>query len=196
MQAAGVALESMAEVAEGLTVDVARMRREHRGDGRGGVCGKGDMKLARGWARGGVPCGEESMRKTGSPPELPGLREPEEYLGSAETFSTPSVGWEGIAMPFAEFAGMPDLLPAGGRGGEAGAGAGAFAGRGPWDVGSADARVVAAFSACCGWICGAWGVGCAGGRLHMAMLGEDVLAVADAAGYARAFCIAGCRSAE
>ena len=29
---------------------------------------------------------EESIRKTGSPPDLPGLREPENYLGSAEAF--------------------------------------------------------------------------------------------------------------
>jgi hypothetical protein len=29
---------------------------------------------------------EESVRKSGSPPDLPGLREPADYLGSAETF--------------------------------------------------------------------------------------------------------------
>jgi hypothetical protein len=29
---------------------------------------------------------EEAVRQTGSPPELPGLCEPEDYLGSAEAF--------------------------------------------------------------------------------------------------------------
>jgi hypothetical protein len=29
---------------------------------------------------------EESLQKTGSPPELPGLQSPESYLGSAEAF--------------------------------------------------------------------------------------------------------------
>ena len=29
---------------------------------------------------------EESFRQTASPPDLPGLREPEDYLGSAEVF--------------------------------------------------------------------------------------------------------------
>jgi hypothetical protein len=29
---------------------------------------------------------QETVRKTGSPPDLPGLRVPEDYLGSAEAF--------------------------------------------------------------------------------------------------------------
>jgi hypothetical protein len=29
---------------------------------------------------------QESVERTGSPPELPGLRDPEDYLGSAESF--------------------------------------------------------------------------------------------------------------
>jgi len=29
---------------------------------------------------------EETVRKTGSPPDLPGLQTPEDYLGSAEAF--------------------------------------------------------------------------------------------------------------
>ena len=29
---------------------------------------------------------EETVRRTGSPPDLPGLRIPEDYLGSAEAF--------------------------------------------------------------------------------------------------------------
>jgi 3-carboxy-cis,cis-muconate cycloisomerase len=28
----------------------------------------------------------ESIERTGSPPELPGLRDPDDYLGSAESF--------------------------------------------------------------------------------------------------------------
>jgi adenylosuccinate lyase len=37
---------------------------------------------------------EESLRATGSPPELPGLREPEDYLGSAERFRRRLLGEE------------------------------------------------------------------------------------------------------
>ena len=29
---------------------------------------------------------EDAIRKTGAPPDLPGLRDPEQYLGSAEAF--------------------------------------------------------------------------------------------------------------
>ena len=65
VQSAGVALEAMAEVAEGLTVDAGRMRRNIEAAHR---------------------AVEESVRQTGSPPDMPGLREPEDYLGSAEAF--------------------------------------------------------------------------------------------------------------
>jgi 3-carboxy-cis,cis-muconate cycloisomerase len=87
MQSAGVALESMAEVAEGLTVDAARMRRNIEATQGAIFAEKAMMLLAsemgRDTARGVV---EESIRESGSPPDLPGLREPENYLGSAEAF--------------------------------------------------------------------------------------------------------------
>jgi 3-carboxy-cis,cis-muconate cycloisomerase len=87
VQAAGVALESMAEVAAGLKVDVARMRANIDATGGAVFAEKAEMLLAREMGRGaarGVVA--ESVRKTGSPPELPGLREPADYLGSAEIF--------------------------------------------------------------------------------------------------------------
>jgi 3-carboxy-cis,cis-muconate cycloisomerase len=85
VQAAGIALESMAEVIEGLTVDPQRMRRNIEAT-RGSVFAeKAVMLLAetmgRDEARRAV---EETLQKTGSPPELPGLLSPESYLGSAE----------------------------------------------------------------------------------------------------------------
>jgi 3-carboxy-cis,cis-muconate cycloisomerase len=87
VQAGGLALEAMAEVAEGLTVDVERMRRNIETT-RGAVFAeKAMMLLAREMGREEAQRAvEESVRKTGSPPELPGLRDPEGYLGSAESF--------------------------------------------------------------------------------------------------------------
>jgi 3-carboxy-cis,cis-muconate cycloisomerase len=87
VQSAGVALESMAEVAEGLTVDAARMRRNMKATHGAIFAEKAMMLLAREMGRDaahGVV--QESVRKSGSPPDLPGLREPEDYLGSAEAF--------------------------------------------------------------------------------------------------------------
>jgi 3-carboxy-cis,cis-muconate cycloisomerase len=95
MQAAGIALESMVEVAEGLTVDVARMRSNIDATNGEVFAEKAMMSLAREMGRdaahGAV---EESVRKTGSPPDLPGLREPEGYLGSSEIFRRRQLGEE------------------------------------------------------------------------------------------------------
>jgi 3-carboxy-cis,cis-muconate cycloisomerase len=81
-QAAGVALESMVEVAEGLTVNTDRMRSNIPA---AVFAEKAVMQLAasmgRDAARGLV---EDSLRDTGSPPELAGLVRPEDYLGVAE----------------------------------------------------------------------------------------------------------------
>jgi 3-carboxy-cis,cis-muconate cycloisomerase len=87
VQSAGVALESMVEAAEGLTVDSARMRRNIE-DTRGAIFAEKAMMLlapevGRDAAHRTV---EESLRQTGSPPDLPGLRDPQAYLGSAEAF--------------------------------------------------------------------------------------------------------------
>jgi 3-carboxy-cis,cis-muconate cycloisomerase len=87
VQSVGVALESMAEVSEGLTVDVARMR-ANIDSTRGAVFAERAVmmlapELGREAARHKV---EEAVRDTGMPPDLPGLRTPEEYLGSAEAF--------------------------------------------------------------------------------------------------------------
>jgi 3-carboxy-cis,cis-muconate cycloisomerase len=87
VQSAGVALESMAEVAEGLTVDAGRMRRNIEAT-QGAVFGeKAMMLLAREMGREAAQRAVlESIRQTGSPPALPGLLDPEDYLGSAEAF--------------------------------------------------------------------------------------------------------------
>lgn len=87
VQSAGVALESMVEVAEGLTVDVARMR-ANLDSTRGAVFAERAVmmlapELGREAARRQV---EEALQNTGMPPDLPGLRTPEKYLGSAEAF--------------------------------------------------------------------------------------------------------------
>jgi len=87
VQSAGVALESVAEAAEGLTVDTARMRANLENT-RGAVFAeKAVMMLApelgREAARKVV---EDAIRETGAPPDLPGLDRPEEYLGCAEEF--------------------------------------------------------------------------------------------------------------
>jgi 3-carboxy-cis,cis-muconate cycloisomerase len=87
VQSAGVALESMVEVAEGLTVDSARMRSNIDGTSGAVFAERAVVMLApqlgREAARRKV---EASIRDTGMPPDLPGLRAPEEYLGSAEEF--------------------------------------------------------------------------------------------------------------
>jgi 3-carboxy-cis,cis-muconate cycloisomerase len=87
MKAAGVALESMVEVIEGLHVDVVRMRKNIDATQGAVFAEKAMMILAaekgREFAHQSV---EEAVRLTGSPPDLPGLREPEDYLGSAEVF--------------------------------------------------------------------------------------------------------------
>jgi 3-carboxy-cis,cis-muconate cycloisomerase len=87
VQSAGVALESMAEVAEGLTVGVARMR-ANIDSTRGAVFAERAVlmlapELGPDAARRKV---EDAIQDTGMPPDLPGLRIPEQYLGSAETF--------------------------------------------------------------------------------------------------------------
>jgi 3-carboxy-cis,cis-muconate cycloisomerase len=87
VQSAGVALESMAEVAEGLTVDAGRMRRNIEATQGAVFAEKAVMLLAREMGREAAHRAvEESVRQTGSPPELPGLLDPEDYLGSAEAF--------------------------------------------------------------------------------------------------------------
>jgi 3-carboxy-cis,cis-muconate cycloisomerase len=87
VQSAGVALESMTEVAEGLTVDAGRMRRNIDATQGAVFAEKAMMLLAREMGRDAAHRAvEESIRQTGLPPALPGLREPEDYLGSAEAF--------------------------------------------------------------------------------------------------------------
>lgn len=87
VQSAGLALESMAEVAEGLTVDAARMRRNMESTHGAIFAEKAMMLLAREMGRDAAHrVVEESVRQSGSPPDLPGLRHPEDYLGSAEAF--------------------------------------------------------------------------------------------------------------
>jgi len=87
VQSAGVALESMAEVTEGLAVDPARMRANIDGTAGAIFAERAVMLLApelgREAARRQV---EEAIQNTGAPPDLPGLRRPEEYLGAAEEF--------------------------------------------------------------------------------------------------------------
>jgi 3-carboxy-cis,cis-muconate cycloisomerase len=87
VQAAGVALESMAEVAEGLSVDTARMRSNIEATHGAVFAERAMMMLASEMGRDAAhKLVEEAVRKTGSPPDLPGLQTPEDYLGSAEAF--------------------------------------------------------------------------------------------------------------
>jgi 3-carboxy-cis,cis-muconate cycloisomerase len=87
VQATGVSLESMAEVAEGLTVDAARMRHNIEATNGAAFAERAMMMLATVLGRDAAHRAvEEAVRTTGSPPDLPGLRTPEEYLGSAEAF--------------------------------------------------------------------------------------------------------------
>ena len=87
VQCAGVALESMAEVAWGLRVDVQRMR-SNIDSTQGAVFAERAVVMfapeaGPEAARHKV---EDAIRKTGKPPDLPGLGVPEKYLGSAEVF--------------------------------------------------------------------------------------------------------------
>ena len=87
VQAAGVATESMAEVTDGLIVDATRMRSNIEAT-QGAVFAEKAMMLraseiGRDAAHKEV---EDAVRITGSPPDIPGLREPADYLGSAEIF--------------------------------------------------------------------------------------------------------------
>ena len=87
VQSAGVALESMAEVAEGMKVDGARMRANLDAT-RGAVFAEKAVillsaELGKEAARQKV---EGAIRDTGAPPSIPGLTTPEDYLGSAEEF--------------------------------------------------------------------------------------------------------------
>ena len=87
VQSAGVALESMVEVAEGLTVDAARMR--HNIDATNGAvfAEKAMMLLAPRMGRDAAhKLVAQTVRDTGSPPNLAGLTKPEDYLGCAEAF--------------------------------------------------------------------------------------------------------------
>ena len=87
VQSAGVALESMAEVAEGLTVDAVRMRRNIDATHGAVFAERATILLAPEMGReAAYRAVEETVRRTGSPPDLPGLRIPEDYLGSAEAF--------------------------------------------------------------------------------------------------------------
>ena len=87
VQSASVALESMAEVAEGLAVDPARMRANIESTQGAIFAERAVMLLAPELGREAAKRKvEEAMQETGAPPELPGLRTPEDYLGVAETF--------------------------------------------------------------------------------------------------------------
>ena len=87
VQAAGVAVQSMAEVAEGLTVDAGRMRRNIEATNGSIFAEQAMMILAPEMGREAAhQTVEETVRRTGSPPDLPGVGKPEDYLGSAEIF--------------------------------------------------------------------------------------------------------------
>jgi 3-carboxy-cis,cis-muconate cycloisomerase len=87
VQSAGVAVENMAEVAEGLKIDAARMRSNIAATKGAVFAEKAVMllspELGKEEARKRV---EEALTQTGAPPEIPGLQQPEAYLGSAEVF--------------------------------------------------------------------------------------------------------------
>ncbi len=87
VQSAGVALESMAEVAQGLRIDPARMRSNIAAT-KGAVFAEKAVillaaELGMEAARNQV---EEALRETGAPPGIPGLDQPDAYLGSADVF--------------------------------------------------------------------------------------------------------------
>jgi 3-carboxy-cis,cis-muconate cycloisomerase len=87
VQSAGVALESMAEVAEGLTVDPDRMRRNLEATHGSVFAEKAALLLARQLGtQAASKQVEDAIRETGAPPSMPGLAVAEDYLGSAEAF--------------------------------------------------------------------------------------------------------------
>lgn len=87
VQAAGVGLESMAEVMQGLNVNPLRMRQNIEATQGSVFAEKATLLLSETMPRDDARrLVEETLKKTGSPPELPGLRVPESYLGSAEAF--------------------------------------------------------------------------------------------------------------
>ncbi len=82
IQAAGVAVENMAAVAEGLNVDAGRMRANLAAAGGSVFSEKAVMLLT-------PQIGREAATKkaaSGQLGDIPGLTVPENYLGSAETF--------------------------------------------------------------------------------------------------------------
>jgi len=84
VKATGLALECMVEVAEGLTVDPARMRANLEATSGAIFAERAMMTLAASIGREQAhQAVEEALRQTGSPP---GPRDPEGYLGSAEAF--------------------------------------------------------------------------------------------------------------
>jgi 3-carboxy-cis,cis-muconate cycloisomerase len=87
VQSAGVALESMAEVAEGLKVNPERMRSNIAATKGAVFAEKAVVRLApvlgREAARKKV---EAALKEPGATLEIVGLEEPEDYLGSAEAF--------------------------------------------------------------------------------------------------------------
>ena len=81
LQASAVAAESMAEVAEGLSVDAHRMRANIEATDGAVFSEKAMMLLA-------PQIGRDAAHKAvqDGVPDIPGLRVPEDYLGSAEMF--------------------------------------------------------------------------------------------------------------
>jgi 3-carboxy-cis,cis-muconate cycloisomerase len=87
VQSAGVALESMTEVAEGLKIDAVRMRSNIHATGGAVFAEKAVVHMARELGKDAARQKvEDAIRETGAPPPIPGLDEPEAYLGSAEAF--------------------------------------------------------------------------------------------------------------
>lgn len=87
VKAAGLALESMSEVAHGLTIDPARMRLNIESTGGAVFAERAMMILAEEMGRDkAYDAVREALQKTGAPPDIPGLRDPEKYLGSANAF--------------------------------------------------------------------------------------------------------------
>jgi 3-carboxy-cis,cis-muconate cycloisomerase len=87
LQSAGVALENMAEVAEGLRVDSARMQANLEST-KGTVFAERAVvllspELGPAAARAKV---EDAIQKKGALPDIPGVDDPNAYLGCAEAF--------------------------------------------------------------------------------------------------------------
>jgi 3-carboxy-cis,cis-muconate cycloisomerase len=81
LQATAVAAESMAEVVEGLTIDSDRMRANIDAT-QGAVFSEKAMMLLA--SEVGRDKAHEAVKD--GVPDMPGLRVPEDYLGSAEVF--------------------------------------------------------------------------------------------------------------